>query len=244
MHSTATMSQVSTAITRRTVPAYVTASPSTRAAGTPRAQHTDKIAREPQTSTPATTGPRGVQRTDAREAAWMPSTTTSAAAPAGPAVPPFMTSSERSRSYEAVSPSATSDSPSRCRARLPRASAPTATSATASGASSSSRPPQQMSPTSRPSGTTANGASSIARPATSRSTTVGGFHRRAVSVPTASRQESITARRSHQVGEQRHVGEQQRCRAYERHCGDSAAALAEPHADVEDRLEAELVERQ
>ena len=46
-----------------------------------------------------------------------------------------------------------------------------------------------------------------------------------------------------QVGEQRHVGEQETGGPHDRHGGDRTAALAQAHPEVEDRVEAELVER-
>src|SRR6478609_3401384 len=165
----------------------------------------------------------------------MPATTTVASTPAGPLVPVFMTASERSASYDAVSPSATSERPSQCSAR----------DATARAGRSLSPPSQRIAATSAPSGSTATGASSTAPRAVLRVTCRGGATGSAVSVPVASRQASgIGLRVGQQLGEQRDVAQDGDGAAQHGDGGDGAAALAEAQPEVEHRLEAELGERE
>ena len=140
-----------------------------------------------------------------------------------------MTARERSRSYDAVSPSATSESPSQCSAREPAASAPRATNGDRERRQLG-RPPE---PADRPR-RAARAAAPRAAPAASRGRAVarvtcrGGATGSAVSVPAASRQASGI--RHAELGEQRDVAQQGDGAAQQRDGGDGAAALAEAHA--------------
>src|SRR4051794_20479376 len=212
--------------------------PSGRAAGTRVQQAIQRAQRERQTRAPATSGSSARAP---RAAACTPATTTVARTPAGPLVPDFITASERSRSYDAVSPSTVSERPSQWRAREPAARTPTARKPVTSPGMPSASPTASTSATVTPRGSTASGASRSARRAVERSTCRGGATGSAVSVPTARRQASGIG---DELGQQGHVAQHGDRAAQQRHRGDGAAALAEPQPEVEQRLEAQLREGQ
>ena len=112
-----------------TVPATVAPRPSERAGGTPRRHAQASSERLESTATPASAPPRHVPRSVVSAATSSSSTRVTAATPLGPMSLRRMTSSARSRSYPAESPSAVSASPSRCIARVPSTRTVTATAA-------------------------------------------------------------------------------------------------------------------
>ena len=238
-------SHATTAANGATVPACGRPSPSARAAGTRAQQVIERATREAQTSTPAPARHRArATNSDASAAAWTPSTTTVATTPAGPGRA-GLHHGERALAVvgrgepvgdvgEAVPVQRPAAGGERADGdeRRPRA-----------GCSSSQRPTQPITPTSTPERQHRERREQH-RPAggARRRPRAGGATGIAVSVPTreppgvtasGSRSASSATSRSSATGA-----------AHDRHGGDRAAALAEPHAEVEDRLEAELVERQ
>ena len=203
-----------------------------RAAGTPRAQviasaHRDRRRPRRRARRPPWWRGAGPARRPGR-----PSTTTVATTPAGPDVPDFMTESERSLSYDAVSPSATSDRPSQCSARLPAASAPTRDErrprAAAGRAAGRARRPRRRPARERQHGQ--RGEQHRAPGWSSGRRCAGAAHGDGRQRP--DREPPGVGRWSsgRDLGEQRDVAQQRRPRCAARDRGDGAAALAEPHA--------------